>query len=635
MQRLMHHFKSTLTLAILITTMSTQGMELQIQEKATEKGVRDLVTSQKVELESKSGKRISELPQNVYDEIIGTTFKLEEAINAAKALQKVRHNNLNDFTKLVHVLANKFDELPVTVAEKFNTSIAKTYIELHDTLGRAIVNSDIGYTKQLILEGADLTGHVLTLMFAWTTILKEKQFASLKKELLKIGTDPQFLTEPDYEAVKSVLEDETIKSSLEYETTKSLIRYEMLKSIPDVERAIKTLDKKIAKRECCWNYYKYALVLCSAVQLGFYLASFTDYYSDNLYLVSFIPFFISAMWNFIQTIKLDTCIGEECIELEKAIQLGQSLFDQEDLIKLHKEDMFFKKMDLSECSNMATDFQVYQLLSSIEDSSSFYLSHELVQKIVTTAHITRLREIDCTVCWDTKDISDCHVILGCNHVFCKECLAEGINACLTETNSTKQLKCPYNGCVQKIDVSDVHAIVIDGKNSDDSTNQRSLYEKFIEIRAYEIINNSKSAMKPCPIRGCNCIHIVATDQIPKCTECSICHHFCCTCGYADHPGITCQADAEIDRDCVDCGIRHARVMTCEAAEKDKKDDAANEKIARRCPVCHKPAVKNGGCNHMTCGCGYQFCWTCGGAYGNGGCSSSKCATRNIYTGYNF
>ena len=45
-----------------------------------------------------------------------------------------------------------------------------------------------------------------------------------------------------------------------------------------------------------------------------------------------------------------------------------------------------------------------------------------------------------------------------------------------------------------------------------------------------------------------------------------------------------------------------------------------------CPNCHKIITKAGGCNHITCGCdynkenwkdngcGYQWCWRCGGAY---------------------
>lgn len=30
---------------------------------------------------------------------------------------------------------------------------------------------------------------------------------------------------------------------------------------------------------------------------------------------------------------------------------------------------------------------------------------------------------------------------------------------------------------------------------------------------------------------------------------------------------------------------------------------------KRCPKCEAPIDKNGGCDHMTCRCGYDFWWT--------------------------
>eukprot|EP00730_Choanoeca_flexa_P004872 TRINITY_DN11828_c0_g1_i1.p1 TRINITY_DN11828_c0_g1~~TRINITY_DN11828_c0_g1_i1.p1 ORF type:complete len:537 (+),score=42.57 TRINITY_DN11828_c0_g1_i1:170-1780(+) len=35
---------------------------------------------------------------------------------------------------------------------------------------------------------------------------------------------------------------------------------------------------------------------------------------------------------------------------------------------------------------------------------------------------------------------------------------------------------------------------------------------------------------------------------------------------------------------------------------------------RECPNCHNRIQKNGGCPHMTCRCGYEMCWRCGGQY---------------------
>lgn len=32
---------------------------------------------------------------------------------------------------------------------------------------------------------------------------------------------------------------------------------------------------------------------------------------------------------------------------------------------------------------------------------------------------------------------------------------------------------------------------------------------------------------------------------------------------------------------------------------------------KHCPRCHRPIIKNGGCNHICCQCGIHFCYVCG------------------------
>ena len=59
-------------------------------------------------------------------------------------------------------------------------------------------------------------------------------------------------------------------------------------------------------------------------------------------------------------------------------------------------------------------------------------------------------------------------------------------------------------------------------------------------------------------------------------------------------------------------------IDCETLEKwlEKIDteDASSVWVARntkKCPKCSSPVIKNGGCNHITCGsCGTGFCWLC-------------------------
>jgi len=34
-------------------------------------------------------------------------------------------------------------------------------------------------------------------------------------------------------------------------------------------------------------------------------------------------------------------------------------------------------------------------------------------------------------------------------------------------------------------------------------------------------------------------------------------------------------------------------------------------MTKKCPMCNTRIEKNGGCDHMTCRCGHNFCWICG------------------------
>ena len=54
--------------------------------------------------------------------------------------------------------------------------------------------------------------------------------------------------------------------------------------------------------------------------------------------------------------------------------------------------------------------------------------------------------------------------------------------------------------------------------------------------------------------------------------------------------------------------------------------------AQYCSGCSQLVEKNGGCNHMTCRCGRQWCWKCGKGYGKGKgavCADTRCRDPSI------
>ncbi|KAL2154397.1 hypothetical protein VTH82DRAFT_3073 [Thermothelomyces myriococcoides] len=44
--------------------------------------------------------------------------------------------------------------------------------------------------------------------------------------------------------------------------------------------------------------------------------------------------------------------------------------------------------------------------------------------------------------------------------------------------------------------------------------------------------------------------------------------------------------------------------------------ANGENLCQFCPSCHRLVMRNGGCNHMLCVCGQDFCIICGGNWPN-------------------
>jgi hypothetical protein len=77
--------------------------------------------------------------------------------------------------------------------------------------------------------------------------------------------------------------------------------------------------------------------------------------------------------------------------------------------------------------------------------------------------------------------------------------------------------------------------------------------------------------------------------------------------------------------CLDCGMPSHIGRDCETAKKElatEADRVSEELIAKstkKCPKCAKRIThfKNHHCHHMTCTCGYQFCYCCLNQWGSG------------------
>lgn len=102
---------------------------------------------------------VSNLPEDVCNEIIKMALvssnNLRDAIKSVKVAEVlcgVRYDNLKDFTRIVHILADKFNITTEQVAAKFDTSVAEEYRSKGYWLLRSIERSIHKTSKDDIVD---------------------------------------------------------------------------------------------------------------------------------------------------------------------------------------------------------------------------------------------------------------------------------------------------------------------------------------------------------------------------------------------------------------------------------------------------------------------------------------------------
>jgi len=129
-----------------------------------------------------------------------------------------------------------------------------------------------------------------------------------------------------------------------------------------------------------------------------------------------------------------------------------------------------------------------------------------------------------------------------------------------------------------------------------------------------IVRNRGGECARCSL--CNC-RLAGTDIVETCSRCTA--QTCTQCGCSAHPGDICSA-------------------AFAKQYQQTPEDVLSSVRKQACPSCARATVKDEGCNHMTCVCGGQWCWSCGEALnpldiaphyrGVGGLPGARCAQFN-------
>ena len=187
---------------------------------------------------------------------------------------------------------------------------------------------------------------------------------------------------------------------------------------------------------------------------------------------------------------------------------------------------------------------------------------------------------------DEIPISD-SVPCGGGHLFCRDCLRNYVKSILFGVGKST-LACLGEGCEASFSTSDLGFI--------DQKSMRSLEERQQkEMLALAFGHVKDERLHHCPSCNFPCL-------VPASTQQFVCYQ--------------CKKES-----CQYCGVDWKKHMdygyVCDDVEGDdeskirkKTEEAMTAALVRTCPQCSVDVLKESGCNHMTCRCGFQFCYVC-------------------------
>ncbi|KAG2584267.1 hypothetical protein PVAP13_6KG288800 [Panicum virgatum] len=193
----------------------------------------------------------------------------------------------------------------------------------------------------------------------------------------------------------------------------------------------------------------------------------------------------------------------------------------------------------------------------------------------------------------------------CAHEFARACLSGHVRARLESCGgggAGAAVRCPDASCAAALDPELCRAAL-----------PPELFERWCRALCESLFLGARRTY--CPFQDCSAMLLVDDDggdvrDVAE-SECPSCNRlFCARCAVAPwHAGVTC---AEYK------GLRKG--------DRGREDmmllEMAKHRNWKRCPECKFFVEKREGCLHITCRCGFEFCYGCGGRWG--GHTHSSC-----------
>lgn len=196
----------------------------------------------------------------------------------------------------------------------------------------------------------------------------------------------------------------------------------------------------------------------------------------------------------------------------------------------------------------------------------------------------------CKICMMPFDTETKITILeNCGHIFCANCLKYTVKASIDDNKFP--IICPDPPCKIQMHQTNVESVLGNSKDI-------MLYRE----RQMKFYGETNSDISWCPTADCRYM-FVYEDGDPAQFNCPICFKVYC---------IKCKSDWHDGQTCAEYKVNN----TYSEADKQFEEFIRGSKF-KQCGKCKFWVGRSEGCDHMTCRCGHQFCYRCGGNYPHG------------------
>ncbi|CAI8596847.1 unnamed protein product [Vicia faba] len=205
------------------------------------------------------------------------------------------------------------------------------------------------------------------------------------------------------------------------------------------------------------------------------------------------------------------------------------------------------------------------------------------QKATTAYQGKSSKRFSCGICFDSVKDSKMFTNPSCNHRFCTKCVSKYVK--LKRKEKVVKLTCPEPECSSKLKPQQFQSIL----------------PKDLLVEWESAIYESSVSLKHkfyCPYENCSILMVNDGVKVVTSCECPSCHRlFCAQCKVPWH---------------VDMNCRKFQKSTRDEKQLDKKFlELAKRKKWQQCPKCSMHVQRKGGCEHISCRCGCNFCYGCG------------------------